>query len=81
LPGVTSASSVAVGDDEQGAVAGLNSASQALARTVGPILGGALYELRHELPYAFSAALLALVLLLVLAAPRLGAMRAAPAAD
>lgn len=74
LPGVTSAGSLAVGDEEQGAVAGAHSASQALARTIGPILGGSLYALRHELPYVFGAALLTLVLVVVLAVP-LGATR------
>ncbi|HEY8428750.1 MAG TPA: MFS transporter [Sandaracinaceae bacterium] len=70
LPGVTSAASLAVGDEEQGTVAGMHGAAQALARTVGPIVGGTLYEFGHELPYAFGGALLALVLVLVLAAPR-----------
>lgn len=74
LPGVTSAASLAVGDEEQGAVAGVHSASQALARTIGPVLGGSLYAVRHELPYAFGAALLALVLVVALALP-LGATR------
>lgn len=73
LPGVTSALSLSVGDDDQGAVAGLNSAAQGLARTLGPLVGGGLYELGRELPYAFSAALLALVLAVVLARPRLAA--------
>lgn len=73
LPGVTSALSLAAGDDDQGAVAGLNSASQALARTIGPLIGGGLYELGQTLPYAFSAALLAGVLAIVLARPKLAA--------
>lgn len=78
LPGVTSALSLAVADDEQGSVAGLNSGAQALARTVGPLLGGGLYELRPELPYAFSACLLAVVLVVALATPR---RTAAPVLD
>ncbi len=73
LPGVTSALSLAVGDDDQGAVAGLNSASQGLARTLGPLVGGGLYELGRELPYAFSAMLLTVVLAVVLARPKIAA--------
>ena len=69
LPGVTSALSLAVGDDDQGAVAGLNSASQGLARTLGPLAGGQLYALGRELPYVFAAGLLALALVFVLALP------------
>lgn len=67
LPGVTSALSLAVGDDDQGSVAGMNSSAQGLARTFGPLLGGGLYEWRQELPYVFSACLLALVLVTLLA--------------
>ena len=77
LPGVTSALSLAVGDDDQGSVAGLNSASQGLARTLGPLAGGGLYELGRELPYVFAAGLLALVLVVVLARPT----RSAPASE
>ena len=59
LPGVTAGLSLAVGDGSQGAVAGLNSSSQGFARMIGPIAGTALYELRAELPYGFSAVLIA----------------------
>ncbi|HYO97203.1 MAG TPA: MFS transporter [Polyangiaceae bacterium] len=62
LPGVMSGLSLSVDEDEQGAVAGLNSSSQALARTLGPVLGTGLYQLRPELPYLFGAALLVCVL-------------------
>lgn len=70
LPGVTSAFSLAGGDHEQGAVAGLNSAAQGLGRTLGPVVGGGFYEIAWELPYAFSASLLLLVLLVTLALGR-----------
>jgi MFS family permease len=70
LPGVTAALSLGAGDDEQGSLAGWSSSAQGLGRTVGPILGGALYQLRSELPYVFSAALLALVLAFVLLGPK-----------
>lgn len=61
LPGVTSALSLSVEDGEQGAAAGLNSSSQALARMLGPLVGGALYELDPRFPYGFSAAILAVL--------------------
>ena len=66
LPGVTSALSLSVSDEEQGAAAGLNSSSQALARMLGPLVGGALYELDPRFPYGFSAAILALLTLALL---------------
>ncbi|HET9953959.1 MAG TPA: MFS transporter [Polyangiaceae bacterium] len=64
-PGVTAALSLGVQDEEQGAVAGLNSASQALGRTLGPVLGTALYEIRPEYPYLFGCALLVVMSLLL----------------
>jgi MFS family permease len=60
-PGVTAALSLGASENEQGPIAGLNSSSQALGRTLGPVLGTGLYELRPAYPYAFGAALLALV--------------------
>lgn len=69
LPGVTAALSLSVGADEQGAVAGWNGSSQGLGRTLGPVVGGAFFELRPELPYVFSAALLALVMVVVFVRP------------
>ncbi len=71
LPGVTAALSLTASEEEQGAVAGLNSASQSLGRTLGPILGTSLYSVREELPYALGAVLLAAVFLLVLVKPGL----------
>lgn len=70
LPGVTAMLSLCVADNEQGAVAGLNSAAQGLGRTIGPLLGTALYEIGAELPYAASASLIAVVLLYLFASPR-----------
>ncbi len=70
LPGITSMLSLCVADNEQGAVAGLNSAAQGLGRTVGPLLGTALYEVHAELPYITSASLVAVVLLYLFASPR-----------
>lgn len=66
MPGVTAALSLGVREDEQGAVAGLNSSSQALARMVGPLIGTGLYEIEPGYPYAFGAALLGAVMLFLL---------------
>jgi MFS family permease len=68
---VTAALSLSVHDQEQGAVAGLNSSAQALGRTVGPLLGTGLYELRPEYPYAFGALLLVVVFAFLLVSPSL----------
>ncbi|AFV76925.1 MFS transporter [Thermus oshimai] len=62
-PGVTAALSLAVGEEEQGAVAGLSSAAQALGRMLGPLLGTGLYRLFPEGPYLLGAFLLLLALL------------------
>lgn len=81
LPGVTAALSLGVDEHEQGAVAGLNSTAQSLGRTLGPLVGTGLYRVQHELPYVFGAALLGLVLITVLARPRLGATQPAGPAE
>jgi DHA1 family tetracycline resistance protein-like MFS transporter len=65
MPGVTAAMSLGVTEDEQGAVAGLNSSAQSLGRLLGPVVGTGLYQLRPEYPYGFSALLLTLVLISV----------------
>lgn len=60
-PGVTTVLSLAVSDEEQGPVAGLNGAAQGFGRMLGPIVGTGLYRLGPTYPYTFSAALLVLV--------------------
>jgi len=71
MPGVTAAASLGVSEDEQGAVAGLNSSAQALGRLMGPVVGTALYQIRPEYPYGFSAALLGIVILVLVGSRRL----------
>lgn len=51
MPGVTSAASLRVGSNEQGAVAGLMSAAPALGYTLGPVVGTGLYQLNPVYPY------------------------------
>ena len=71
MPGVTAAVSLGVSEDEQGAVAGLNSSAQALGRLLGPLVGTSLYQFRPEYPYGFSALLLAVVLAFLATSRRL----------
>jgi MFS family permease len=65
MPGVTAALSLSVSDGEQGAVAGLNSSSQALARLLGPLVGTGLYELDPRYPYLVALALLGALILVL----------------
>lgn len=51
MPGITSAASLMVGANEQGAVAGLMSAAPALGYTLGPVVGTGLYQLNTTYPY------------------------------
>ncbi len=74
-PGLAAAQSLAVSDDEQGAVAGLSSAVQALGRMLGPVVGTSLYGLSPAYPYIFSAALVGLALAFFLARPQLASQR------
>jgi MFS family permease len=74
LPGVTSAMSLAVGEHEQGAVAGLGNSAQGMGRLVGPLVGTSLYELHRQLPYATGAVLIGVVLLFVIASPQVRAI-------
>lgn len=74
-PGLTAAQSLAVSDDEQGAVAGLSSASQALGRMLGPVVGTSLYGLSPAYPYVFSALLIGFALAFFLSRPQLARAR------
>lgn len=70
-PGLTAAQSLAVSDDEQGAVAGLSSAAQALGRMLGPVVGTSLYGLSPAYPYVFSALLIGLAMVFFFSRPKL----------
>ena len=69
LPGVTAAASLAVGEHEQGAAAGLSHAAHGLGRVLGPVVGTGLYTIRADLPYYASSALLLLALAALFASP------------
>jgi MFS family permease len=62
-PGFMAGASLAVSAEEQGAVAGVAGASGPLGFTIGPLVGGALYQLEPSLPYACAAGVYALLLL------------------
>ncbi len=69
IPGYTAAPTLLFDKSQQGGVAGLITANNALAFMLGPLFGTALYELRPEYPYAFGTALLALLFVFVLLHP------------
>lgn len=57
-PGYSAAASLAVSPDEQGAVAGITSATSAAGFIFGPIIGTTLYEWHPTAPYLFGGALM-----------------------
>jgi len=54
-PGFMAGASLAVSRAEQGAVAGVAGSCGPLGFTLGPLIGGALYQVNPSLPYAFAA--------------------------
>lgn len=62
-PGYTAGASLAVGADEQGAVAGRVTAVNGAAFVLGPSIGVGLYEFSRPLPYWIAAAALVVALL------------------
>jgi MFS family permease len=56
-PGFMAGASLAVGAEEQGAVAGVAGSCGPLGFAIGPMIGGALYQFGASTPYAFAAAI------------------------
>jgi MFS family permease len=54
-PGLMAGVSLAVSSREQGAVAGLAASCGPLGFTIGPIIGGAIYQYDPRTPYLFAA--------------------------
>ena len=54
-PGFMAGASLAVSPEEQGAVAGVAGSCGPLGWTIGPMIGGVLYQVEPWLPYAFAA--------------------------
>ena len=69
-PGFTSAASLAVTAQEQGAVAGILSGAAATGFIAGPIVG-AMYDASPFLPYAFGVVALCVLLAYMLLSPTL----------
>ena len=61
-PGFMAGASLAVSAEEQGAVAGVSGACPPLGFTIGPLLGGALYQISPVLPYATAAVIYVILL-------------------
>jgi len=61
-PAFMAGASLAVSAEEQGAVAGVAGSCGPLGFTIGPVLGGAMYQLAPALPYAFAAAMYVVLL-------------------
>jgi MFS family permease len=57
-PGFTSATSLAVGAQEQGAAAGLSTAIPAMGFILGPVVGTGLYQLNPHYPYVLTTLIL-----------------------
>ena len=53
-PGFMAGASLAVGPEEQGAVAGVAGSCGPLGFTIGPIVGTFLYSIQPEYPYIFT---------------------------
>ena len=62
MPAISAGASLAVRPDEQGAVAGLVSASPALGFSVGPLVAGAIYQVSPTLAPLFSCSVFVLLL-------------------
>lgn len=74
-PGSAAGASLAVGADEQGAVAGLLGGLTVLGNVFGPVLGTSLYQWNPHAPYLLNAAIMAAVLAYVLLNQRLRGLR------
>jgi MFS family permease len=61
-PGFMAGASLAVSPEEQGAVAGVAGSCGPLGFTLGPLIGGVLYQFEPALPYAFAACMYVVLL-------------------
>jgi MFS family permease len=75
-PGTSAAASLAVGLEEQGAVAGLMGGLAVVGNVIGPMIATILYEVTPRAPYLLSIAIAAAALVVVFTSPRVRALRA-----
>jgi MFS family permease len=66
VPSISAGASLAVAPEEQGAAAGLVSSCPAIGFALGPISGGALYQIHSPLAPLFSVAVLLVVLVVLI---------------
>ncbi|MFD9961758.1 MFS transporter [Amycolatopsis sp. NPDC058986] len=78
LPGYMSGPTLLVGPDEQGGVAGIVGANNALTFVFGPLIGTGLYQLAPLAPFITTTLLLAALLLFVWLAPAIRPTAAHP---
>ena len=69
MPSISAGASLAVGPEEQGAVAGLVSSCPAIGFVVGPLAAGWLYQQQESWASVFSAGVFALLLIIMLFNP------------
>ena len=62
-PGFMAGASLAVSPEEQGAVAGVAGSCGPLGFTIGPLIGGFMYQASPSLPYAFAAGMYLVLLI------------------
>jgi MFS family permease len=65
MPAAAAGASLAVSENEQGAVAGLVGSCPAMGFVIGPLIGGTLYQIQGELAPMFSAFVFFIVLLVL----------------
>ena len=75
-PGNAAAASLAVGTDEQGAVAGITNSVGVVGNIFGPVLGTMLYELSPRGPYILNLILMIIVIGFIFTSRRIRASRA-----
>jgi hypothetical protein len=75
-PGTSAGASLSVGAHEQGAVAGVMGGLAVVGNVVGPMLATTLYGFTARAPYVMSGAVMTAALIVVVASPRVRALRA-----
>jgi MFS family permease len=75
-PGTSAGASLSVGTDEQGAVAGVMGGLAVVGNVVGPMVATTLYQITPRAPYLLSVMVMGAALVVVLASPRVRALRA-----
>lgn len=75
IPGYSSAASLAVDAQEQGAAAGLSNSAGAFGFVLAPVIGFSLYSLTPQAPFAITASMAALLAVYAWASPAIARLR------